>query len=419
MDLYVERQCIDQMKEGKVKQFMLLYDANFAGLYKYVARRVSNLQEIDRIVRLTFFDALGQVQNTPTETSFQVWLYSLARPRIWAYLDKASFPERQGLISRKEAVDLELEENLFAKAENMFGKLSLEEREILKLKFFEQVADGDVMTVLGFEDANVGPKIYRVLKRAHFLLFGESDERHGVYFGELSGFMERVRNTEEIEIPEVLNLTLKNELVTRIEKKDFAIEGNIVEEKNEETPFAVKEERRAEKETAPSGVGDPAKIFVEAVAEMREEEALEKIKEERKAERRENLMMTLDRWKGVFVAIPVLIFIVVVGFVSVNMFMNGLVERGYPTACAIEVDFEGDFSDNEMRSVNKGISDRLCGHFDDVASILINRTEAGKVYVEVNRKDWFLEYNFVKKPEYWKIKKYARTANSDGESGEV
>jgi hypothetical protein len=56
---------------------------------------------------------------------------------------------------------------------------------------------------LGIEDGTIGPKIYRVLKRAHFLLFGESDERQGVYFGELSGFLARMRDLEYIDVPEV------------------------------------------------------------------------------------------------------------------------------------------------------------------------------------------------------------------------
>ncbi len=418
MDLYVERQCIEQMKEGNFKQFILLFDANFRDLYKYVFRRVPDFQEADRITRMTFFDALGQVQNTPTDTSFLVWLYCLARPRVFAYLNKASFPEKQGLMEKKEKKPAESalneEENLVDRAEKMMAKMTLEEREILRLKFFEQVADGDVMTVLDINEGSIGTKIYRVLKRAHFLLFGESDERKGVYFGELSSFMEKVRELEDVEIPEVLALTLKNELVMRIDRKDFAIESEAVLEKpgfeTEEPfgePFVVK------------GSDDPAKIFVEAVKEMKEQEVLSKIKKERSEERREKLIEFFEQWKRVFIYIPAVLFVFAVAIVIIRWYGNLPVERGYVTSCGIEVNLDGDFSDAETRSVHLGISDRICGHFEDVESLTISRTEEGKVSVEVSRKEWYLEYDFVKKIKNWKIKKYARTFSGDNESGEV
>ena len=89
MDLYVERQCVDKMKGGNSKQFLLLLDANFVDVYGYVARRVGDRAEVEKIVRLTFLDALGQIGNTPTDVSYLIWLYSLAKPRVWDYIAKA------------------------------------------------------------------------------------------------------------------------------------------------------------------------------------------------------------------------------------------------------------------------------------------------------------------------------------------
>lgn len=421
MDLYVERQCIDQMKEGNEKQFLKLFEEYFESVYRYIARRVPELSEADRITRMTFFDALGQIRNTPTDISYLVWLYSLAKPRVWAYMNKASFPQTQGLIDKSEVEVTQGNESaeILAKAAKMISKLSLEEREILKLKFFEQVADGDVMFILNEQEANIGPKIYRVLKRAHFLLFGESDERQGVYFGELTGLIERVKELEDINIPEVLKLTLKNEIMNKIERKDFAINADIVNEISpidETKPFEVKSEEAASK---PKGSNDPAKIFVEAVEEMKQKEALEKIKEQRKQERRENLVESFERWKGVLAVIPVLLFVFAVAFVIVKVVLNQGVERGYPTSCNIVVNYEGGFSDGEIRSVNKGISNRICDHFDTVSELTISRSSEGKVDVAVVIKDWNLMYNFVKKVEDWRIKKYERSLISDRESGEI
>lgn len=414
MDLYVERQCVDEMRKGDMRQFMLLYDAYFVGVYKYVARRVSDRSAVEKIVRLTFLDALGQVRNTPGDIGYLMWLYTLAKPRVWENIAKQSFPEKQGLIQKGVAESAADKADVSSRADKMFKKLSMEEREILRLKFFEEVTDGEVMMILGSEEATIGPKIYKVLKRAHLLLFGESDERHGVYFGELSAFFERLKTLEKIEIPEVFKLSLKADISMRIDRRDFMIEGKVVEEGSKDAPFAVKKE----------GVGsnDPAKIFVEAVAEMRADEKRKKIEEvvdEDDFEKREKVYNFIDKWKSVLVLVPVLLFIWIAAFVVVKLISNSpIIERGYVNNCAIEVGFTGDFSDAEKRSVNAGVSDRLCDHFT-VNKLLISRTSEGVVGVNVEIPDWLLNYNFVKKVTEWRIQKYERTANRDQQSGKI
>lgn len=415
MDLYVERQCVDEMRKGDMRQFMLLYDAYFVGVYKYVARRVSDRSVVEKIVRLTFLDALGQVRNTPNDIGYLMWLYTLAKPRVWENIAKQSFPEKQGLIKKSVAESGVDKADVLGRADKMFKKLSMEEREILRLKFFEEVTDGEVMMVLSAEEATIGPKIYKVLKRAHLLLFGESDEKHGVYFGELSAFFEKLKSGEKIEIPEVFKLSLKADISMRIDRRDFMIEGKVVEEQPKEAPFAVKKE----------GVGsnDPAKIFVEAVAEMRADEKKKKAEEvvdEDDFDKRERVYDFIDKWKSVLVLVPVLLFIWIVAFVVIKLIPHNsaIIERGYVNNCSIEVGFTGGFSDAEKRSVNAGVSDRLCDHFT-VNKLLISRTSEGIVGVNVEIPDWLLNYNFVKKVTEWRIQKYERTANSNNQSGKI
>lgn len=415
MDLYVERQCVDQMKSGDLRQFLLLFDANFVDLYKYVSRRVFEKEKIENIVRLTFLDAISQIQNTPTDVSYLIWLYSLAKPRVFNYMAKSSFLGMQGVIGVLENENIKEEDKeIVEKVDKMFKKLALEEREILRLKFFEQVADGDLITILGIEEGKVGSKIYRVLKRAYFLIFGESKEKQGVYFGELSGLFEKVRQMEKIEPPDVFKLSLKADFMNRIDRKDFAINGEIIEEESipKETPFEVKGGE------VHKGSNDPAKIFVQAVKEMKEEEAINKQKEKERLERKRRIYDVFDRWKGVLTLVPVVLFVWIIIFVIFNVGGFFRLERGYINSCDIDVSFEGDFSDGEMRSINEGVSNKICDHFE-VNSFKIIRNEDRIVDIEVDVKDWFLEYRFVKKVKEWRIKKYARTFNSNSQSGEV
>ncbi len=415
MDLYVERQAIEQMKAGDASKFLLLFDENFTPLYRYVLRRVFDTAEAERITRMTFLDALGQIQNTPMDTSYTVWLYSLAKPRVWDYLARNNEAAKAGIVYDVAAVEeSEEKRELLAKADNVFGKLLLEEKEILRLKFFEEVADGDVMTVLGIEDGTIGPKIYRVLKRAHFLLFGESDERQGVYFGELSGFLARMRDLEYIDVPEVLKLNLKADFSARVDRRDFAIEVEPEEEKNyPDAPF-----KTMDPADMPKGSNDPAKVFVEAVREMREEEEQERLREQLKAERKEAVYDTIDRWKHVLVFIPVLIFAAFIGLLAYKFLLDGKIERGYVTTCDIDVEFDGDFNDTQKRALNKQVSDRLCDNFE-VEELKIAYEESGRVNVDVDVVGQMLKYRWVREASDWRIKKYERTPDSNQESGKI
>lgn len=414
MDLYVERQCIDNMKGGDSKQFLLLFEANFANVYKYVARRVADKQEAEKIVRLTFLDALGQIQNTPSDASYLIWLYSLARPRVWDFIAKSSFPGQRGLISVSKS-EKKVDEDTAEKVDKMMKKLTLEEREILRLKFFEEVADGDLITILGIEEGKLGSKIYRVLKRAHFLLFGDDQAKKKVYFGKMSGLFEKVRSLEDVEVSEVLKLSLKADFTNRIDRKNFAINGEVV--KNEPVKKPAKDSFKTKEK--PKGSNDPAKVFVEAVKEMKEEEEIERVKSQEKVERMEKAHDFIDRWKGVIILIPIILFICILIFVLIQLwdYMSAS-KRGYPNTCEVEVEFGGDVSDGVRRTIDGGITNRICDYFD-VREMSLEYMDDESVHVEVDVESWFLEYRFVRKNNIWRIQKYARTPYSDQESGQI
>lgn len=414
MDLYVENQCKEQIVQGNLKQFLLLFDANFPALYKYVFRRALDEREVERITNLTFVEALGQAGAMPMDVSYIVWLYSLAKPRVWDYMERNSLPEKRGLIAASRAFgdDNEVKGEELARVEKMLGKLTLEEREILKLKFFEEVSDADVMVILGMTEGVIGPKIYRVLKRAHFLLFGESDDRQGVYFGELAGILSRVRDGESILVPEALKLNLRFDLENRIERKDFAIEAEEVRTK----PFIDLAE------DAPKGSDDPAKIFVQAVKEMREDGELESFLEQQQLDRKERVFDFIDKWKRALLFVPLIVFLAVFGVVAWQLVSGKVqlfaVKNESFTGCSAEVNFSGDFYDGEKRTFNKSVSNPMCQKFQ-VMGFDVTKSEYGKADVTVTTSLWTMQYHFEKKEKEWRIKEYERALNSDKKSGEV
>ncbi|MFA6992388.1 MAG: sigma-70 family RNA polymerase sigma factor [Candidatus Gracilibacteria bacterium] len=452
MDLHVEKQCIEKMKGGNTKQFLMLFDAYFSEVYTYVARRISDNFETERIVRLTFLDAIADIQGTPEDISYLVWLYSMAKPRAWMAIEKASFPEKQGLISKVPEKDIARHQTILEKAEKLFKKLSLEEREILKLKFFEQASDGEVLAVLGIEDEQIGPKIYRVLKRAHFLLFGESDERQGVYFGELSSFMGRVRSARKIDIPEAFKLSLRADISQKIDQRNMAIDNTpekqkqprkieikITEEKKNKQPqppvkpfskFGGGEDSAGTGPSIPSDIGgekgfvkpvgtpvgsnDPAKIFVQAVKEMKEEDEIKKMEEKLKAEKREALLEFLDRWKILIFGLPIVLFVAVAAYVAVSLidFTHKIPRKiSYCEKTNVEIAFDENVSEENKKSLNKTFLNELCKTYE-VATINVSSSD-GKIGIEMKEKNGVIKYELLNKDGLWQITSYEKALNSN------
>lgn len=429
MDLYVERQCVEQMKTGNTKQFLLLYEACFADLYKYVSRRVVDHSEAERIVKLTFLDAIGQIQSTPNDVGYLTWLYSLAKPRVWQYLDLSGFSGKQGLIdAKKDAKDFIAKESVAEKARKMFAKLSLEEKEILKLKFFEEVTDGDIMTIIKTDEGAIGAKIYKVLKRAHFLLFGESDARQGVYFGELSSFLGRFKSAEKIDIPEAFKLSLRAELSQKIDRKGYAVEAEkIVVENNNGKPkwedFSTKTEEKvaatAGQKKAKVGSDDPAKIFVETVNEIRKDDKDFWMPKKAKDEQYEQLIDIFDKWKSVLIIFPVALFVVVGSIVAIKIAgIEKKIPRVSSSICKeASLNYEGEVSDADKKYLERTALSALCKNYKTEP---INVAFVGeKLNVEVLAQNENINYVFAKTDGNWQIVKYAKTSNSDEKSGKV
>jgi len=413
MDLHVEKKCLEEIRKNNLGKFVSLYDVYFEKLYKYVARRVSKSSEIDRVVREVFVEGLSKTKEIPEGLAFVVWLYSMARTKVVDYFEGNKSMRDLGVVAG-EGLDEEVE-NLIKKSKTILNKLSFEEREILRLKFFEEVSDGDISFVLNQGQAAIGPRIYRVLKRTHFLLFGESDERQGIYFGELSGFLSRLKELEEIEVPEVFKLSLRIDLLKKIERKDFAIEVKETEE-----PW----ERKAPQKKQ-VGSDDPAKIFVEAVKEMSEEERkswsipqpqvqAQSQSQSQSQAKEEKLYVFVSKWRYALILIPLILFV---------LFFSFLLFRIYDVVnnkdlCDFETIYLGELSENEIVFLQEDLNPRICEQFD-VSYVIATKLAGEKLLVRVDLYKYVVKYIFVQESDKWIIETYERHSYSNQKPGKI
>jgi len=282
MDIRAERTYKEQMKTDE-RQFLPLFDDNFSGLYRYVARRVSDEVVREQIVRLACLDALGQISSCPSDVNFLTWLYAVAHARVSEYVRGSVVGTGPGIESPvfdgAGMVDgvYDDEAKLRQQAEVFFSGLTFEERDIIRLKFFEELTDGEVMYILNIPEMRIGTRIYQVLRRGYEILFGKVEDS-AVYYGELYSFLARLKSIEKIPVPENLKLKLKIEVKERAEKmwgEKFGRGSEVQPENSDRSRFSVGEkfgggvDFRTEK---PAGSSDPAKIFVQAAKGMSREE---------------------------------------------------------------------------------------------------------------------------------------------------
>lgn len=167
-----ERKLVEEAKKNPEK-FGILYDTYFDQIYRYVYRRVSNQDTANDLVSDTFYDALNNLKKYEWRGyAFSCWLYKIAHNNVlkW-YRENSKFPTTE-LEKGKEIKDLsanqsqQLEEKETAlEIEKVLKKLKVHEREIIRLKYFEELSNIEIAEITGFTTTNIGVRLFRALKK--------------------------------------------------------------------------------------------------------------------------------------------------------------------------------------------------------------------------------------------------------------
>lgn len=175
-DLKLEEKQVVAAKQDP-KNFVVLYDKYFDQIYRYVYRRVSDKDMVEDLVSQTFYDALAHLQDFQWRGfSFGSWLYKIAHNNVLKWYrdnNKQTAPIEEGMDIPDNAVlpneKAEVRE-LQAEVQEIMAKLDPEEREIVRLKFFEEVSNIEMAEIMGLSANHIGVKVFRVLKKVKSLL---------------------------------------------------------------------------------------------------------------------------------------------------------------------------------------------------------------------------------------------------------
>ena len=175
--LEIENQLIEEAKVSPEK-FAVIYDRYVEQIYRYVYRRVGEQAVAEDLVSQTFYDALSHLKSYKfIGFPFSSWLYKIAHNNVLRWYRSNSRQSRVDIEEISELADVasDLEQDIDAHTEQLslkeaMDKLEYEEREIIRLKYFEEISNIEIGHIMGISANNVGVKLYRALKKLKQLI---------------------------------------------------------------------------------------------------------------------------------------------------------------------------------------------------------------------------------------------------------
>jgi len=182
-ELELERRLIEAAKKDP-DRFVDLYEKYYDQIYRYVYRRAGGDKDTTHdLVSQTFMDALSHINSfTWQGYPFSSWLYKIAHNNVIKWYRKANksnyvpIEEARGLSDDRRGQE-ELTDAVLAKEQinAMMANLEEDEREILRLKFFEGLSNIEIAEIMDLSVSNIGVKVFRTLKKAKGFLPTKQD----------------------------------------------------------------------------------------------------------------------------------------------------------------------------------------------------------------------------------------------------
>lgn len=163
------------------ESFAVLYRSCATHVYRYIYSRVSDHPEAEDLTAQVFMVVLQRLDSFGGNQNFNAWLFTIARNKV---VD--AYRKRKNLIDLEKIVDLpQFEEDLLADESQLeqfrqlriqLNKLSLEQQELLRLRFAANLRYGEIGNVLGKSEGAVKMSLHRLLDQLREAMEA-SDER--------------------------------------------------------------------------------------------------------------------------------------------------------------------------------------------------------------------------------------------------
>src|SRR5450759_3296101 len=151
------RSLVKKAKSRDPEAFGMLYDEYVDQIFRYVYYKIGNLPESQDLTGQTFLKAFENIDSYEMrDIAFSSWLYRIAHNLVVDYFrreskrERVSIDEQPPALSNQgnpaEAVMADLESERLYKA---MQKLTYNQREVLVLKFIDNLSNNQVAEIMG------------------------------------------------------------------------------------------------------------------------------------------------------------------------------------------------------------------------------------------------------------------------------
>jgi RNA polymerase sigma factor (sigma-70 family) len=150
--------------------FEELYRQSRDDIYAYVAGLLRDRSAAEDVTAQAFERAYRRRRTfKPGRGSRRAWLFGIARNAALDELRRrrrgarlVAEPEDEGLVPPHEGAEVAVRRAALRAA---IAELSARERELVALKFFAGLTNGEIATVIGTSETNAGTKLHRVIQK--------------------------------------------------------------------------------------------------------------------------------------------------------------------------------------------------------------------------------------------------------------
>ena len=159
--------------------FEEVYDEYYEVVYKAVYMRLLNRENTEDVVQETFIKAMNAWESFDNDKAqVQTWLCTIAKNTMLNYIrdnkkhDSISYDDmnEQGFERGEEDPELNALTDDYAKeAYAILSKLKEEDRELLVMRYIEELSYKEIASRIGSNDKAVAKKVERLLKKCREL----------------------------------------------------------------------------------------------------------------------------------------------------------------------------------------------------------------------------------------------------------
>lgn len=172
----------DQLKEillkaqkGDTAAFGIIYDHFSPRIYKFIYFRVGHKEVAEDVLSDTFVKGWQKIDHVNSPTALSAWLYQIAKNNIIDYYrvkkETVALEDVQDFL--EDAVDpvdfisLNIQQK---KLLQLMELLPLDQREVIKYKFFEDLSNEEIAYVLGKSEGSIRVIQHRAIAKLKVLL---------------------------------------------------------------------------------------------------------------------------------------------------------------------------------------------------------------------------------------------------------